>query len=183
MTLPERSQAMIDLRACSAALVVAIGTWGAALAGPGEDAGWSLSLDPRRRAFLIWRSQPGQARDLLVGCLRDVASFTARSETLGSLGEASRAQLVLTSGPMRFEAAGAISRDQDNGQSIFDSEVDIDGVKGQALVRQLMPVLEGRGEIRLTISAKPDSSEIMSRNIPVAGLAPLLKRFRAVCFK
>lgn len=174
---------MIGLRACCASVAFAILSGMPVIAGSGEDAGWSLSLDPRHRAFLSWRSHPGEARDLLLGCLRDVDSFTARSETLGSLEDASNARLVLTNGPNRFEAAGAVTRDQDSGESVFESDIDIDGAKGRALARQLMPVLEGRSDIELAVIVATGPAAVVSRNIPLEGLAPLLDRFRTVCFK
>lgn len=165
------------------ASAVALGSAIAALAGPSEDVGWSLSLDPRHRAFLSWRSQPGQARDLLLGCLRDVDAFTVRSETLGSLEESSNARLALASRFGHFEAAGTVSRDQDSGQSVFDSDLDIDGGKRKALASQLLPVLGGRDDITLTISLGLHSPAATFPKIPIAGLAPLLDRFRSVCFK
>lgn len=115
--------------------------------------------------------------------LRDVGSFTARSETLGSLEDTSNARLVLTNGPNRIEAAGAVTRDRDSGESVFDSDVDIDGAKGKALARQLMPVLEGRSDIELAIMLATGPAAAVSRSIPLKGLAPLLDRFRTVCFK
>jgi hypothetical protein len=177
------SEVIVDLRAYCAALAVALGGWGAALAGSGNEIGWSLSLDSRHRAFLSWRSQSRQDRDLLLGCLRDVDSFTARAEALGPLGDAKDARLVLTRGPHRFEVAGAVSRDQDSSQSVFDSDVDIEGTKRKTLSRQLLPVLKGSGDIGLTITLEPGSRPVVSRSIPTAGLAPLLDRFHAVCFR
>src|SRR5262245_38601583 len=48
---------------------------GPAVADKGDKAGWSLTTDPRKRAFLKFVPTNDGPRILVLGCLRDVDSF------------------------------------------------------------------------------------------------------------
>jgi hypothetical protein len=73
----ERLSAEISILAITAISVCTV----LALAHPakadqGDKAGWSVAVDPRKRAFLYYVPAEDGARVLTIGCLRDVDSFT-----------------------------------------------------------------------------------------------------------
>lgn len=148
-------------------------------ADPGDKAGWSVATDPRRRAFLMWVPEPSGPRVLMLGCLRDAGTFTTMSYAVGERDEIARTKLMLSSGSARFEVDGSTTRYPAIGRSSFISDLDVDEVQVQVLGRTLLPVLEGSGDITLTIT--PGTQR--PRQIPIAGLAPVLGRFRDVCFR
>jgi hypothetical protein len=83
--------------------------------------------------------------------------------------------LALANGAARYEVEGEIAADFQTNRPGFSSEFDIDAATLAALRLSLLPVFEGRGPIMLTVGR-------MSREIPVAGMAKPLARFKAVCF-
>lgn len=173
-----RCFAWLALASCLAAAAPAI-------ADPGDKAGWSVATDPRRRAFLVWTPEQDGPRILMLGCLRDAGTFTTMSYAVPEHDEIKPARLTLSNGPARFEAAGEITRYPAIGRSSFISDLDVNDAQLRAIGRRLLPVLEGEGDIGLSIEQTTGSTprSIASRRIPIAGLASVLGRFRDVCFR
>ena len=160
------------------ATMIALFTWLCPLipTASAQEAGWSASFDPRKRVFLSFRSVKDGPRNLLLGCLRDVDSFTIMSEGVAatsSLGD--KATLTLTNGEIRYVANGEVSPDPDTGTPSFSVDIDLDADTVRQLKNGLLPVLDGKGPIQLTIGPA-------HRDLPASGLADALKRFKSVCF-
>lgn len=109
------SRASIRRAGASAALsiLVAGGILAARLsplaADPGDKTGWSVTTDPRKRAFLIYVPTAGAARLLNIACLRDVNSLSVISE--GVAVPAGTATLTLANGNTRYDIAGSVATD------------------------------------------------------------------------
>jgi hypothetical protein len=146
-----------------------------ALAGPGDNAGWSVDVDPRKRAFLKFVSQIDGPRLLVLGCLRDVDSFVVLSEELADAMPADNVTLTVANEQAGYSVDGKIELDGVTQIQGFTAELDADSKMLRNIEEQLMPVLEGRGPIVLSVAS-------ISREIPVKGLAAPLKRFKSVCF-
>ncbi len=153
-----------------------------AMADPGDKAGWSVLTDPRGRAFLIWVPQADGQRVITFGCLRDADTFSTFSPAVGDSDEEPKATLTLSNGSGQFEVEGSITRL--DGQPTFVSELDADARQLRALARKLLAVLEAPGDLTLTIApARTGAAAKQTRQIPTAGLASVLGRFRQVCLR
>ena len=174
-------------RACFSfiALLLTIGSQGAAIADAGDPAGWSVQIDPRGRAFLNWVPKQDGPRVLVLGCLRDVQMFTTMSDAVGAGDEINPVKLTLSNGPARFEVDGTITRDRVTGRSSFTSDLyDVDAEQlHHAIEGKLLPVLEGPGDITMTMEPGTQSGGARTLRIPIAGKGSALRRFRDVCFK
>jgi hypothetical protein len=147
-----------------------------ALADKGDGQGWSLSTDPRKRAFLHFVAENGGPRILVIGCLRDVDSFIILSAQAVGARTGQDLTLTLENGSARYVAEGKFDPNAvDVGQAGFASEIDADAKVLQQIRPKLLPVLEGNGPIILTVGSK-------ARELPVAGLAKALRGFKSVCF-
>jgi hypothetical protein len=145
-------------------------------AAPSGKSGWSTSFDPRKRVFLSYVARPGGPRNLVIGCLRDVDLFSVISEgVVDAESVGANATLVLMNGQARYAAEGEIAPDPDIGTPTFSMEIDADSKELRRIRDVLLPVLERKGPIVLTVGTS-------SRELPVAGLAEALKRFKEVCF-
>jgi hypothetical protein len=154
-----------------------------AIADPGDKAGWSVDTDPRRRAFLLWVPEADGPRVLMLGCLRDADTFTTMSYSVGEHDEIDRVKLTLSNGPRSIEIPGHITAYPARGQSSFISDLDVNDNQLRAIGGQLLPVLEGAGDISMTINPASPSGAPKTIAIPTAGLAAALHRFKIVCFK
>jgi hypothetical protein len=167
----------------SIAIALTIVAVTSAFAEVGDKAGWSVLTDPRQRAFLIWVPAQDGPRVLMLGCLRDAGTFTTMSDVAGEFGEIARVKLSLSTGAARFDVDGSITRYPRTGRATFISDLDVDDAQMRALGRRLMPVLQGPGDLTLTIAPGGSASgAARTSQIPIAGLAPVLARFRDVCF-
>lgn len=141
-----------------------------------QQTGWSTTFDPRKRAFLSYRVEAGGSRTLLLACLRDVDLFTVASEGVAApTGGRQKETLSLTNGATRYAIAGEVSLDPIAGVPTFAVDFDIDARSERRIKSELMPVLEGKGPLVLTIGSA-------RRELPVAGLAAALTRFKSICF-
>ena len=152
------------------------------IAGPGDKAGWSVGVDPRKRAVLEYISekyvsQVDGPRLLVLGCFRDFDRFAVWSEELvADAMSADNVTLTLVNGQARYSVQGKIEFVGLMQMQGFTAERDDADSKMLRKIRdQLMPVLEGKGPIVVTVGTK-------SSELPVSGLATPLKRFRSVCF-
>jgi len=145
-------------------------------ADQGDKQGWSLGSDPRKRVFLRFVPANDGPRVLVLGCLRDVDSFIVLSEQDIGIGHGQAATLTLANGAARFVVEGKFEGDGAGvGRPAFASEMDADGKALQQIRPKLIPVLEGKGPLVLSVGST-------SRELPVAGLAKPLNGFKSVCF-
>jgi hypothetical protein len=161
-------------RTAAFAVVLAL-LGGPALADKGDKRGWSLDSDPRKRVFLKYVPADGGPRLLVLGCLRDVDNFVVMSEQ----GDAAPQSVTLTlaNGAARYSFDGKIEADGVGvGQAGFASELDLDPPTLRQLRGKLLPVLEGKGPIVLTVGSA-------SRELPMTGLSKPLGGFKSVCFR
>jgi hypothetical protein len=144
-------------------------------ADPSDKAGWSVSIDPRKRAFLCYVPANNEARVLTIGCLRDVDSFTIISSGL-KIGARSGAgaTLSLSSGTARYSVDGTAETDQTTGTQTFDINIDADATGLRKIVGQLLPILENTKPITLSVGA----AEL---TLATSGLAQSLSRFKMIC--
>jgi hypothetical protein len=141
-----------------------------------QEAGWSTSTDPRKRIFLSYRPAKDGPRTLLLGCLRDVDTFTIMSEGVADAASSGqKAMLTLANGAGRYAVDGEVSPDPDTGTPSFSTDIDLDAQTVRQLRSGLLPVLEGKGAIQLSMGSA-------YRELPMAGLPAALKRFKSVCF-
>ena len=140
--------------------------------------GWATSFDPRKRVFLSFSSVKDGPRDLFLACLRDVDTFSIGSEGVADAASSGhKVTLTLANGDARYAVEGEVSPDQDTGTPSFSTDdVDLDQNSIRQFQKTLMPVLEGKGPIQLTIGTA-------HRELPVSGLSDALKRFKSVCFE
>jgi hypothetical protein len=142
----------------------------------GDKQGWSLGSDPRKRVFLRFVPANGGPRVLVLGCLRDVDSFIVLSEQDVGIGHGQATSLTLANGAVRYVVEGKFEQDGAGvGRPGFASEIDADGKALQQIRAKLIPVLEGKGPMVLSVGST-------SRELPVAGLAKPLSGFKSVCF-
>jgi hypothetical protein len=152
------------------------GAFSPASADPGDKQGWSLGSDPRKRVFLTFVPANDGPRVLVMGCLRDVDLFIVLSEQDIGIGDGQATTLTLANGAARYVVEGKFERDGVGvGQPSFAGEVDADGKALQQIRPKLVPVLEGKGPMVLSVGST-------SRELPVAGLAKPLSGFKSVCF-
>jgi hypothetical protein len=138
--------------------------------------GWSLGKDARKRAFLSFTPTADGPRLLVIGCLRDVDTFTVLSEQDIGDRAGQKATLTVARGGARFTVDGKLERDGAGvGQPGFAHHTDADAPALRQIRAKLLPVLEGKGPIVLTLGST-------SRELPAAGLAEPLAGFKSVCF-
>lgn len=154
-----------------------------AMADPGDKAGWSVNVDPRRRAFLQWVPEEGGPRVLMLGCLRDAGTFTTMSYSVGERDEIEHVKLTLSTDHASFTVDGRITRYETIRRSSFISDLDVNDDQLGAIGRQLLPVLEATGDVTMTIIPGSPSGAAKTVALPTTGLATALDRFRTVCFR
>lgn len=143
-------------------------------AGVGEKRGWSLRVDPRKRAFLTFVPEDNGPLLLRLGCLRDADLFNVMSEQ--NLGAEVDQTLTLQNGTAQYVIQGKFEPNGAGvGQPGFASEVDADANALRQIRAKLLPVLEGEGPIVLTVGPQ-------SHVLPVAGLGKPLDGFKSICF-
>src|SRR5262249_23906969 len=109
-------------------------------------------------------------------CLGELYSFIVLAEQDIGIGHGKAATLTLANGAARFVAEGKFEEDGAGvGRPGFASEIDADGKALQQIRPKLIPVLEGKGPMVLSIGST-------SRELPVAGLAKPLSGFQSVLF-
>lgn len=177
----ERSRKMLGLHRSAIIIMAAIAVL--ALAGvlpaacaAGDKQGWSTTYDPRKRVFLSFVPAAGGPRSLTLACLRDVDMFSVMSEgVVDARSAGGRATLTLTNDQAHYVVEGEVGLDPVAGLVSFSKDIDADARALQRIRSALLPVLEGKGPILITIGSA-------SRQIPVLGLAGALERFKSVCF-
>jgi hypothetical protein len=114
---------------------------------------------------------------LIVACLRDTEEFGMYSTGLmeGQKPHGGILTMQLTTGGLKYTVRGEPGIDNSSGQSAFSYETNIDS-RALALVRsELMPLLQSKGPLTVTIGKQ-------AKQIPLTGIAEPLKRFSGICF-
>ena len=154
-----------------------------AFADEGDEFGWWVPHRPESIVPFLCGCRSKTDRAIMLGCLRDAKTFTTMSYLVGEHDEFERATLTLSNGSAKFEVQGSITRYPQINRSSFISDLTVDESQLQALGRRLLPVLEGEGEIALTITPEGTSGTVNTATISLAGLAAVVGRFRGVCFR
>jgi len=145
-----------------------------AIAIKGDRAGWAFITDQQKRAVLIYVAANDGPRSLSIGCLPASEIFEVLVQDVGNARTAvTGVTLTISNGPARFEAKGEIGFFAST--KSFDSNAIADAAGLRRIRDTLMPVLEGAGPIVLTLGS-------LTRELPIAGLADALKRFKPACF-
>jgi hypothetical protein len=140
-----------------------------------DKAGWSVSVDPRERAFLYYVASKNDSRVLTIGCLRDIDTFTFISSGLKTaINHDAEATLSSSSGTAQYAIDGRVETDQATGTQTFDIDIDGDATGLRKVAARLLPVLEGPGPITLSIGAT-------KLTLSTSGLAQPLSRFKMIC--
>jgi hypothetical protein len=139
-----------------------------------DKAGWSFQTDQQKRALLIFVPAKDGPRSLTIGCNRAGESFELLVEDVGNANSAvTGVAVTLTNGKATFTAKGEIGFFAST--KSFDSTMVADAGALHRIRDTLLPVLEGPGPIVLSLGS-------LRRELPVAGLADPLKRFKTACF-
>lgn len=153
-----------------------------ATADEGDPAGWSVVVDPRKRAFLRYVAEAGGPRLLHIGCLRDVDEFFVASTGVEGLpDDGPGAGLTLTVPDAEYVIYGDIARD-DEGRPAFNAEVDADARELKKVAKQLLPVLTAPGPVVLQVGNGEPVDLTLEDLPPRVGIAAPLATFRKVCF-
>jgi hypothetical protein len=155
-------------------LALAVATASVAVANQGDKAGWAFITDQQKRAVLVYVPAKDGPRSLTIACARGSEIFEVLVEDVGNARTAvTGVTLTLANGAARFEAKGEIGFFAST--KSFDSNAIADTAGLRRIHDTLVPVLEGAGPIVLTLGS-------LTRELPVAGLADALKRFKPACF-
>ena len=165
---------MIRLRLAVLAALSAIATTLPAFADKGDPQGWSIETDPRKRAYLRFVEEPDGPRVLLFACQRDTNVLGIYSAGLVE-GVAKSAMMSLQNGKAKYGLRGQTGVDDATGYPVFAYQTDLDPKALQYLQAELMPILQGKGPIMITIGE-------VKHQVPVAGLAAPLKQLTAIWF-
>ncbi len=143
---------------------------------PGRQAGLVAQLRPAKTGFPEVRPENNGPRILVLGCLRDVDTLIVLSEQDLGIESGKDVTLTLENGTAQYVVQGKFEPDGVGvGQAGFTSEIDADAKALPQIRSKLLPVLEGKGPIVLTVGST-------SRELPVAGLLKPLSGFKSVCF-
>lgn len=154
-----------------------------ARADEGDPAGWSVAVDPRRRAFLTYVAEADGPRLLLVGCLRDAEEFFVSSVGVQGLPRsAAGVGLVLSVPDADYVVYGDIEPDVETGAPKFMSQADADAAELKRTAKHLLPVLRAPGPIVLQVENGEPVDLPLEAIPPRAGIAGPLARFEKVCF-
>ncbi|MCZ7657205.1 MAG: hypothetical protein M5U07_04820 [Xanthobacteraceae bacterium] len=156
------------------ALIITLSLGAPVSADKGDPAGWSVATDPRKRAYLKFVEEADGPRTLLFACLRDTNMLGIYAAGLVD-GAPRNALMSLQNGRAKYGLRGQTGVDEVTGHPVFAYQTDLDATALRYLQSELMPVLQGKGPIVVTIGE-------VKREVPVAGLAQPLRQFSAICF-
>lgn len=147
-----------------------------------DPVGWSVTTDPRGRAFLTYVADEGGPRLLSIGCLRDVGSFVVTSTGIEELpDEGPGAGLLLSGSGAEWPVYGNVEPD-DDGRPTFTADFDTDEDGLKRLVKDLLAVLKGPGPVTLGVANGIPVDLPLQVIPPRAGIDEPLKTFERVCF-
>jgi len=163
------------IKALAVFLVIACGATIAAAAD--TPAGWSIDATKPKRAVMTYAPEANGPRLLIVACMRDTEEFGMYSTGLmeGAKPHGGVLTMQLTTGGLKYTVRGEPGIDNANGQPAFSYETNIDA-RALGLVRsELMPLLQSKGPLTVTIGKN-------AKQVPLTGISEPLKKFSAVCF-
>jgi len=151
---------------CSASLAAAEDT----------PAGWSVDVKPKR-AVMSYAPEANGPRLLIIACMRDTEEFGMYSTGLmaGAKPHGGILTMQLVNSGMKYTVRGEPGIDNASNQPAFSYETNIDSKALNMIRAELMPLLQAKGPIVVTIGQQ-------ERKVPVAGMAEPLKKFSAICF-
>jgi hypothetical protein len=161
------------------ALAAFVGVACVTSAAAAEDtpAGWSIDLKKPKRAIMSYAAEANGPRLLIIACMRDTEEFGMYSTGLmeGAKPHGGILTMQLTTGGLKYTVRGEPGIDNASGQPAFSYETNIDS-RALGLVRsELMPLLQSRGPLTVTIGKN-------AKQVPLTGIAEPLKKFSAACF-
>ena len=157
------------------AAVSGIAALGSAALAQEIPAGWSVDTNKPRRAVLTFAPEPNGPRYLIVACLRDTDEIGIYSTGIAAASGKPVVALGMTSGGRRYTVRGEMGMDNITNQPAFRYETNIDPRALSAFRSDFLPLLNGKGPLKVTIGEK-------SQDLPLAGVGEPLKRFNAACF-
>lgn len=176
MSIPRSAQLLL------AALVAAMPFASAGSADEGDPAGWSISTDPRGRAFLRYVAEADGPRLLFVGCLRDVDEFFVHVKGVPEMTAGDDVELRLIVPDAEWSLSGAVAITED-GAATFTRETDADAGAMKEIGEALLPVLSAPGPIVLQVG-NSETVELTLEDLPPRiGIAGPLKTFEKICFR
>jgi hypothetical protein len=152
-----------------------------AIADEEDPAGWSMSTDPRRRAFLHYAAEAGGPRHFDFGCLRDVDEFFLYAKAVPGTEEGGDVELKLLVADAEWSITGEVVETGD-GEMTFRVEKDADARAMKKMGTGLMKVLSAPGPVVLQIGNSETVELTLEPLPPRAGIAPFLGRFEKICF-
>lgn len=150
-----------------------------AAAAPAQEipAGWSVDTTKPKRAVMSYAAETNGPRFLIVACMRDTEEFGMYSTGLmdGTKPHGGILTMQLTTGGLKYTVRGEPGIDNASNQPAFSYETNIDS-RALGLVRaELMPLLQAKGPLTVTIGKN-------AKALPLTGITEPLRKFSAVCF-
>lgn len=160
----------------SAFLAVVLGVVLSASAATAQDipAGWSVDTKAKR-AILTFAPEANGPRHLIVACLRDSDEIGIYSTGIGAPSGKPVVMLSMTNSGRRYSVRGEMGMDNITNQPAFRYETNIDSRALSIFRAEFLPMLNGKGPLKITIGEK-------SQELPLAGVGEPLKKFSAACF-
>lgn len=167
---------MMRIRGLSRFVLVISGVAAIGSAAFAQDvpAGWSVDTKPKR-AVLTYAPEAGGPRHLIVACLRDTDEIGIYSAGIAAASGKPVVALGMTNAGRRYTVRGEMGMDNITNQPAFRYETNIDSRALSIFRADFLPMLNGKGPLKVTIGEK-------SQDLPLAGVSEPLKRFSAVCF-
>jgi hypothetical protein len=146
-----------------------------------DPAGWSMTTDPRRRAFLHYVAEAGGPRLFDFGCLRDVDEFFLYAKAVPGAVAGTGVELRLLVADAEWSISGEVVATAD-GETTFMVERDGDARAMKKMGAGLMKVLSAPGPVVLQIGNSDTVDLTLEPLPPRAGIGPFLGRFEKICF-
>ena len=159
------------------AVFVVVASGATAAAAEDTPAGWSIDATKPKRAVMSYAAENNGPRLLIVACMRDTEEFGMYSTGLmeGAKPHGGILTMQLTTGGLKYTVRGEPGIDNASGQSAFSYETNIDA-RALGLVRsELMPLLQSKGPLTVTIGKN-------AKQVPLTGISEPLKKFSVICF-
>jgi hypothetical protein len=166
----DRRHSWIGLAGAAFALAIA-----GSAANAQSKAGWQIDTSKPKRAILTYQAEDDGPRLLIVACQRDTEEIGIYSTGIAVPTSKSVTALGMTNAGRKYTVRGDMGMDSLTKQPAFRYETNIDS-KALAIFRaDFLPMLNGKGPLKITIGEK-------SQDLPLTGVAEPLKRFSGVCF-
>jgi len=162
------------IRTVLAFVAVAAASLGAPAAAQDVPAGWSVDTTPKR-AILTYAPEANGPRYLIVACLRDSDEIGIYSAGIATPSGKPVVALGMNNAGRKYTVRGEMGMDNITNQPAFRYETNIDSRALSIFRADFLPMLNGKGPLKVTIGEK-------SQELPLAGVGEPLKKFSAACF-